>query len=251
MLDISYGMYLLVIAPFIGSFIGVLVLRIPAGEPIVIARSKCQNCDTQLKAIDLVPILSWLLLKGKCRHCNVGYGHEHLMYEFGALIIALWVTLYIPHQLQWVGCLFGWTIFTIAAIDYKFFVLPDLLTIPLLISGLAIVYQFDKSSLYHHVLGGVIGYSSLSLVSFIYSTIKKKKGMGGGDPKLFAAIGTWVGWVGLPSVLIFSCMTAFIYLGFKKAIGDPTSLDEKIPFGTHLSIGAWIVWIYGPLSINQ
>jgi leader peptidase (prepilin peptidase)/N-methyltransferase len=195
-----------------------------------------------------LPIFSWIFLKGQCRNCDQPIGIAYLIYEISPIVIAIWVITYLPHEIRWVGCMLGWSLFCLAAMDYKYFTLPNVITIPLLFSGILFSIYWDSTPVIDHLLGAIVGYGVLYTISAAYYTLRKREGLGQGDVKLFAAVGAWVSLSGLSSVLLFACVTALLGIGVKVLSGQPLDREEKIPFGAHLCFAAWIVWLYGPLS---
>ena len=112
-------------APFIGSFLGVLILRLPAAEPVVFARSVCPHCGTRLSGWDLVPVASYVFLRGHCRHCGQSIGPLHLLVELAAIAVAVWAALAEPDPgWVWIDCALGWTLLTLAWIDWTAFSCP-------------------------------------------------------------------------------------------------------------------------------
>ena len=129
-------------APFVGSFLGVLVLRLPAGQPVGLVRSACPHCGMTLGLGDLVPLASWLVLRGRCRHCSAALGPFYPGIEIAALGLAAWAALALPAPLVWAGCVLGWTLLAAALIDLRHLILPDALVLPLIPAGIARV-RFD------------------------------------------------------------------------------------------------------------
>ncbi|MFQ5567894.1 MAG: prepilin peptidase, partial [Paracoccaceae bacterium] len=120
-------MILLVAAPFVGSFLGLLIERLPAGESVVLGRSRCGKCGAALGPRDLVPLLSWAASGGRCRHCRAALGWFHPGIEAAALGVALWSVLVVPGWLAWASAGLGWTLLALAVIDQRHMVLPDAL----------------------------------------------------------------------------------------------------------------------------
>jgi leader peptidase (prepilin peptidase)/N-methyltransferase len=240
------------LAPFIGSFLGVVVTRHDAPAHMLAGRSACGGCGKRLGAADLVPLLSWLLLRGKCRYCGMSVGLFYPAIELAALAIALWSATLFSGLAFWASCGLGWTLLALAVTDLKYFRLPDFLTLPLAAAGLLAAATLDKSSsadaLAAHALGAVAGYAFVRLLRFIYRAIRGREGMGLGDAKLLAAAGAWVSWQGLPSVLVIASLSALaVVLVWRGPKLDPA---QRVPFGVFLSLGLWITWLYGPLTIG-
>ena len=115
----------LIFAPFIGSFLGTLILRLPAGRPVVFDRSRCEACETMLTWRDLVPLFSWLMSRGRCRHCGARVSAFYPLIELAALAVALWAVLALPGTLAWAGAGLGRLLLALAVIDARHVLLPD------------------------------------------------------------------------------------------------------------------------------
>ena len=122
----------LVASPFVGSFLGLLIERLPLDEPVVLGRSRCRSCGTALGPRDLVPLLAWAANGGRCRHCNVSLGWFHPSIEISAVAVALWSLFAVPGLLGWATCALGWTLLALAEIDRRHMILPDALNLPLI-----------------------------------------------------------------------------------------------------------------------
>ncbi|MEP3484836.1 MAG: prepilin peptidase [Sneathiella sp.] len=227
----------------------VLIVRLPQNGHIILSRSKCRECHRALGFQDLIPLVSWLFLRGKCRHCEAPIGLRYLTIEIAAVLISVWSYASLPNDLYWIGCLFGWCLLTLAVIDYQHFILPDSLNLFLALLGLYILYELPVDDTYGHILGALIGLVTFFSISFFYRLVRKKEGLGFGDIKLFSVIGIWVGWNGLPSVLLIACGGAIANILIRNSLGLRFIKNEKIPFGTFLCLGAWIIWLYGPIRL--
>jgi len=234
-------------APFIGSFLGVLVLRLPAGQPVALARSNCPHCGVTLGAAELVPLVSWLALRGRCRHCSAVLGPFYPGIELAALAIAAWAAVTLPGPLVWVGCILGWALLAAAVIDLRHLVLPDVLILPLIPAGLVVHAVIAPDRLPAHAIGAAAGYLGFVAVRAVHAAIRRREGLGLGDAKLLAAAGAWVGWQGLPSVVFLGAMFTLAGLLAMRAAGRDLDVRGEIPFGPALAIGFWLVWLYGPL----
>ena len=234
-------------APFIGSFIGVLILRLPAGQPIGMVRSACPHCSATLGATDLVPFASWLLLRGRCRHCSAALGAFYPGIEAASLLVAVWAVVVLPGPLSWIGCILGWTLLAAAMIDLRHLVLPDVLILPLIPAGLAVHALIAPERLPDHAIGAVIGYLGFVAIRGLYGAIRRREGLGLGDAKLLAAAGAWVGWQGLPSVVFLGAMLTLAGLLAVAGAGGKVDAKGEIPFGPALALAFWIVWLHGPL----
>lgn len=237
----------LLVAPFIGSFLGLLVARLPAGQDVVWGRSACDACRHALHPFELIPIASWLALRGKCRHCGESVTPLYPTIELAALGIAIWAVLITKGWILWASCALGWLLLALAVIDARTGLLPDILTLPLLSLGLAAAAFGDVSQFPRHLLGAIAGFASFGAISWVYRRWRGRAGLGFGDVKLLAAGGAWVAWQGLPSVVFiaaFSSLAAALFIGLG---GKGLTLEQKLSFGPGLCLGIWLVWLYGPL----
>src|SRR5262245_2737338 len=236
-----------VLAPIIGSFLGAVVTRVEAPGSLVLARSRCDSCGATLSPRDLVPIVSWLCLRGRCRHCAQSIGLFYPVMELAAVAVTVWAVTVFSGWLVWVSCVLGWTLLALAIIDYKYFLLPDFLTLPLIPFGLVVIWASDPSRLIHHVNGVALGFGFVVLLREAYRLLRGREGMGFGDAKLLAASGAFVSWEGLPSVVLIASLTALGLALLKSLQGTGMSFADRLPFGTFLCLSTWIVWLYGPL----
>jgi leader peptidase (prepilin peptidase)/N-methyltransferase len=235
-------------APCVGSFISAIGDRLPQGRAVMFDRSRCESCAKQLHWYELIPIWSWIVQAGICRGCGARIGWPVLCAELGALGVAIWALLVLPTAALLPGVAFGWTLLLLAIIDSKTMRLPDSITLPLLLAGLATAALLVPAELAGHLLGAALGYASLALLAIVYRSIRGRVGLGGGDAKLFAAIGAWIGWQGLPSVLLISGLSGLAYALFRGR--GRVCAQERIAFGPALALGGWIVWLYGPLVLS-
>jgi leader peptidase (prepilin peptidase)/N-methyltransferase len=239
----------LVAAPLVGSFLAAVAYRLPRGLGFVAGRSRCDGCGTVLGGLELVPIVGWLWRRGRCGHCGGAIAVDNLVLELAALVLAVWAWTVLDGWLLWAGCGFAWCLALAAAIDARHQVLPDGLTLPLLLAGLAVAAALDSTMLADHALGAVAGYGAFALIAWLYRRIRGQEGLGLGDAKLLAAIGAWVGWPGLPSTVLYGALAAIVAsIAFRKA--GLVQAAQPIPFGPFLAIGGWLVWLYGPLEIT-
>jgi leader peptidase (prepilin peptidase)/N-methyltransferase len=236
-------------APFIGSFLGVVVNRLPEGRTVLGRRSACDHCGRSLGPLDLVPIVSWLALRGRCRQCGAQVSPLSTIIELGCMLAAIWAASIADGiAALWASCVFGWCLIALAAIDIRDGLLPDALTLPLLAAGLAVNYFLTPWQLLDCVIGAVAGFAAFWIVAFLYRTLRKREGLGLGDAKLLAAVGAWLSWTGLPSVVLVAAL-----LGLAAALvlawrGRQIALDQRLAFGPALCFAAWLVWLYGPLG---
>jgi leader peptidase (prepilin peptidase)/N-methyltransferase len=238
---------MLAVSPFIGSFLGVLALRLPEGRSFALSRSACDHCGHVLAARDLVPIASFLALGGRCRYCSAPIGGFVLFIELAAMLVAGWAGTQIMGWVLVASCLLGWTLLLLAAIDWRVLLLPDVLTLPLMIAGLAVAFFVSPETWPDHLIGAVAGFAILAAVALLYRRLRHREGLGLGDAKLLAALGAWVSWQGLPTVLLWGSMLGLVFALACSTMGRGLQWSDRIPFGVFLGAGGWLVWLYGPL----
>ncbi|HWE07677.1 MAG TPA: A24 family peptidase [Rhizomicrobium sp.] len=238
---------MLVASPFIGSFLGVLALRLPEGRSFVASRSVCDRCGHVLAARDLVPIASFLALRGRCRYCGARIGGFVLFIELAAVLVAGWAGMQISGWVLVATCFLGWTLLLLAIIDWRVQLLPDVLTLPLLAAGLVVTYAVSSETWPDHLIGAVAGFVTLAAIALVYRRLRGREGLGLGDAKLLAALGAWVAWQGLPTVLLWGSMLGLVFALVRSMTGRGLQWSDRIPFGVFLAAGGWLVWLYGPL----
>jgi leader peptidase (prepilin peptidase) / N-methyltransferase len=239
---------LVLVAPFIGSFLGLLIQRLPEGSPISRGRSHCDACGAALQPRDLVPILSWVMLGGRCRFCRQPLGWFYPGVELAAVAIALASVLIDHGPGAWLDCFFGWWLLALGWIDLRCWLLPDALTLPLIIAGLAAAFLFNPDQLTDRALGAALGYLSLIAIAALYRRFRDREGLGGGDPKLLAASGAWLGAAALPQVILLAALSALAAAGFLRLRGIRLGIHSALPFGPFLAVATWVLWLLGPFD---
>ncbi|HEY2069679.1 MAG TPA: A24 family peptidase [Rhizomicrobium sp.] len=240
----------LVAAPFIGSFLGVLAARLPEGRPVLLARSECDACHATLGVPDLIPLASWLALRGKCRHCCAPIGFYPLLMELAAMAVVVWAAFATQGWVFAATAVLGWILLALAVADWRFFILPDALNAVLALTGLGAAYVFAREAMLDHVIALVAGFAVFAALAFLYRRFRGFDGLGLGDAKLLGALGAWVSWEGLPSVVLYAAVLGLAVALLGALRGHALSATTRIPFGTFLSLGGWLVWLYGPLLIG-
>ena len=234
-------------APFVGSFLGLLVVRLPAGGAVAWGRSRCSHCDEVLRPLDLIPILSWAVLRGRCRYCGQRLGIFYPIIELLAVAVVIWAFAAVPGWMVFPTILLGWMLLALAAVDWRAFVLPDPLTLPLVPMGWAVIYVIEPGALVDHVIGAGAGFVAFVVVRLVYRRVRGREGLGLGDAKLMAGAGAWVSWHGLPTVVLFASLLGIVLALVGSLRGRHLSAIDKHPFGAYLCLGTWLVWLYGPL----
>ena len=232
-----------------GSFLAAVSVRLPRGESFVRGRSRCESCQKSLAPWQLVPIFSWLAQGGRCGWCKALVSRRYILLETLGVFIGVWAALSAPTPLTaMVTAALGWQLLLIAVIDAEHFWLPDGLTLPLIATGL--IFSFlqgdDPAS---RVWGAIAGFAVLWAVAKLYRLARQRDGLGAGDPILLAGAGAWVGWIGLPSVLLWACIVAGGVIVTRMAARRVIKPTDRLPFGTYLAVGVWVTWIFGPLGL--
>jgi leader peptidase (prepilin peptidase)/N-methyltransferase len=243
------ALLLLLAAPCIGSFLGVIAERLPEGRPLVWSRSCCPHCETALGARDLVPIFGWLINRGRCRHCGRRISWFYPAIEVAATLVALWSLLVLPGWLAWAGAGLGWTLLALGVIDARHLQLPDVLTLPLIPAGLAVAWAIDPAKVPGHALGALAGFLLVAAVAFVYRRLRRREGIGLGDAKLLAAAGAWVSWQGLPGIVLLAAAGGLAGALITGLLAGRLDARQELPFGPYLAGGLWLVWLYGPIGL--
>ena len=225
-----------------GSFCNVCIYRLPLDQDVITGRSRCLKCKKQINWYDNIPFFSFMILKGRCRSCKSVISSQYLLVEtisaFSFLFVFLLFGLTTKTLLFFILII---SFIIIFFIDLKHFIIPNELTITLMVIG--IIKSIDPDLNYeifpnfiNSVLGGVIGYMLIWLIILFYKKVRNKEGMGLGDAKLLSAIGFWFGWVSLPFILFFSSFIALVSV-LPDLIKNKKNLTSQIPFGPFIILG--------------
>ncbi|MDR3452360.1 MAG: A24 family peptidase, partial [Rhodoferax sp.] len=204
----------------------------------------CDSCGATLGARELVPLLSYVVQRGRCRHCNAPIGLFAPAMELAAVAIALWAGSVFVADTLWISCVLGWMLLALAVADWNSYRLPDGLTLPLLLIGLGATAWLWPGELTDHALAAALGYGLFRGVAWLYRRLRGRDGLGGGDAKLLAASGAWVGLAALPWVILVAAL-AGLALGLALAVHRRRlSARMALPFGPCLALATWLVWLY-------
>ena len=256
-----------VLGALIGSFLNVVIYRLPVmmerdwhrqcaelsgAAPaehesfnLVSPRSRCRQCGHGIAAWQNIPIVSYVILRGRCRACKTPIGLRYPMVELLTALLSLAVAWRFGVSMQTVAALvLTWGLIAASFIDFDHQLLPDDITLPLLWLGLAVNLAGMFTALPHAVIGAIAGYLFLWLVFHGFKLLTGKEGMGYGDFKLFALAGAWLGWQSLPLVILLASVAGAV-IGL-SAIGF-LGRDRKLPmpFGPFLAIAIWIALLWG------
>ena len=234
----------------IGSFLNVCIYRLPASRSVVHPRSMCTNCDTLIPWYDNIPILSYLLLMGRCRHCRIKFSLRYPIVELLGGLFALGT--YMKFGLGFetlIYYLFITTLLVVTFIDIDHRIIPDVITLPGIPICFAASFALPALTYKEALLGIFIGGGSLFLVAWVYSIITKKEGMGGGDIKLLAMMGAIVGWQGVLFTIFVASLVGTL-AGFAVMLQSRKGMKLAVPFGPFLSIGAIAYIFFGTQLIS-
>ena len=238
-------LYAFVLGAVVGSFLNVVIYRVPRRMSIVKPRSACPTCATPIIWYDNVPILSWLVLGGRCRSCRGAIAFRYPLVEaVAAALAAFGVSLYGLHPVTIEVVIFAWLSLALALIDLEHQILPDVMTYPAIVFGLVFSWFGGFTTFADAVAGALVGAALPTSVILLYRWLRGIDGMGWGDVKYLAAIGAVVGLQGCLMVLVVAAVLGALVGGFLIAIGRGSG-KTALPFGTFLAV-AVILWLYLP-----
>jgi leader peptidase (prepilin peptidase)/N-methyltransferase len=224
----------------------------PPAQPynLLVPRSACPHCGHQISALENIPILSFLWLRGRCSACGAKVSWQYPLIEGGSAILAIVLAIHFgPTWKLLAALLLTWALLSLAAIDLQTHLLPDKITLPLLWGGLLVNSFGLFTSLQASVTGAMAGYLALWSVYHLFRLFTGKEGMGYGDFKLLAALGAWLGWQQLPIIIILSSIVgATVGIGLILFRGHQKNIP--IPFGPYLAAAGWLALLFGP-SLTQ
>lgn len=228
----------------IGSFLNVCIFRIPAHESIVKPLSQCPHCHQPIRFYDNIPMISFLVLRARCRDCGGKISWRYPLVELITALLALLLFMKFGLTLNFlVFFIFTAVLITISFIDLDHQIIPDILSLPgIPIFFLAAIF-IVRLPWHEALIGLLIGGGMLFLIAFVYELLTKREGMGGGDIKLLAMIGGFLGWKSLIFVLLFSSLAGAV-VGITVMIIKKQDMKYAVPFGPFLSLAAvaYIFW---------
>lgn len=230
--------------PFVGSFLGVLADRLPRGQGVVFGRSACRGCGAGLGLRDLVPVLSFALLRGRCRRCGAPIPPWLLYLELAAAGVAVLAAIAAPSAaLAWVWAVWLWLLLTLAACDLTRFRLPDPLTAAALAVALVLAGMPGGIGLRAALLGAVLGAGSFETLRRAYRALRGRDGLGLGDVKLMAGLGAFAGARDLPLMVLIAALSALAGAILARGRGSGPLAQRALPFGAALCGGAAALWL--------
>jgi leader peptidase (prepilin peptidase)/N-methyltransferase len=252
----------------VGSFLNVVIYRLPvmldrdwraqarevlemAAPPpearfnLSVPRSRCPHCSTDIKVWQNIPVVSWLLLRGRCSACGAAISWRYPAIELLAALATLAsVAVFGFTPLGACACVFSYMLIALAGIDLDTTLLPDQMTYPLLWMGLLVnLPDGGLTPLHHAVVGAIAGYLFLWGTYWGFKLITGKEGMGYGDFKLLGALGAWVGWQALPGIVLIAAASGLIF-ALLRVLTTRHTTAEPIPFGPFLALGGWVALMF-------
>lgn len=265
--DIASAIFFGVLGLLIGSFLNVVIHRLPimmqresdnyvatesGKEPphtstynLIAPRSACPHCQHKISALENIPVISYLLIGGKCRGCKTAISKRYPIIEAITGLLSGFMIWHFGSGIAGMGAvLFVWFLIAMTFIDADTQLLPDDLTLPLMWLGLLINVNSSFTSLDSAVIGAVAGYLSLWSVYWLFKLVTGKEGMGYGDFKLLAALGAWMGWSMLPLIILLSSAVGAV-IGISMMVLGKLGKGKPIPFGPYLAIAGLIALLWG------
>jgi leader peptidase (prepilin peptidase) / N-methyltransferase len=243
----------------IGSFLNVCICRLPHNESVVFPPSRCPQCGFKIPFYDNVPIISWLLLRGKCRSCRAPISSQYPLVELLNALLTLFLFLkfgpsfpylrfgpWVPFLVLFLFCS---AMVVITFIDLEHQIIPDVITLPGIVAGFLFSFFIPQLGWQNSLLGIVVGGGSLLVVAYGYELLTKKEGMGGGDIKLLAMMGAFFGWKAVFFIIFVSSLIGSV-IGITVMLIQKKDSKLAIPFGPFLALGAIMYIFFGRQMIH-
>lgn len=248
--DLIILIFSLLYGAVVGSFLNVVILRMPLDNTsVVFPASHCPSCNTPLRWYENIPIISYLFLKGKCAHCNTSISLQYPIVELLMALLTAAVVQRFGLSLTGLGYFFFLAaLLTIVWIDIHHQIIPDLISLPGVVIGFCFSFFNSTVSWQSSLIGILAGGGILYSIAALYFILRKQEGMGGGDIKLLAMIGAFLGWQSLLFVIFFSSVTGTI-VGLAAMVKQRKGGATRIPFGPFLSVAA-MVYLFFNMEIH-
>ncbi|TSA09637.1 MAG: prepilin peptidase [Deltaproteobacteria bacterium] len=234
----------------VGSFLNVLIYRLPLQKSVIHPASACPNCGIPIRWYDNIPVLSYLLLRGKCRHCQSRISLRYPIVELVTGLLSL--AIFFRYGVSW-ACLFYFifisALIAIIFIDFDHQIIPDVITYPGIVTGFISSLILPNITYSDSLIGIILGGGILYLIALGYLMLAKREGMGGGDIKLLSMIGAFLGWQALPFTILVSALLGSV-VGIIAMLKTGKDAKMAIPFGPFLSIGA-ILYLFWGKAVTQ
>jgi len=268
----AFYAFVVILSLIIGSFLNVVVYRLPKMmhnawtvecrefladelkdttpeeiEPLTLSTpdSTCPKCGHKIRFYENIPVISWLLLRGKCSQCEDSIAIRYPLVEATTALLSLVIALQFGVSIETLLILIlTWGLICLTLIDFDHMLLPDQIVMPLLWLGLLVNINDTFVPLNDAVIGASVGYMSLFSVFWLFKLLTGKEGMGHGDFKLFALFGAWIGWQLLPILILMASVVGAV-VGISLMLFKNHQREQAIPFGPYLAIAGWITLLWG------
>ena len=241
-------LFVIILGGLWGSFANVCIYRLPLDKGVISGRSYCPKCKNQITWIDNIPILSYLLLSGKCRKCKKDISSQYLLVEF--ISILFFTIIYFLYGVTLTTILLmilSLSFIIIFFIDLKHFIIPNEITFSMMALGFIKSFDPNLNSIFpnyvNSLIGGLFGYGIIWSIIYFYKQVRKKEGMGLGDAKLLSVIGFWFGWIAIPFVIFISSVVA-LFSVIPSLIKKSKNMSSQIPFGPFIILGCILYIIF-------
>ena len=236
--------FVIVLGALWGSFANVCIYRLPLEKGVVSGRSFCPNCNNLITWKDNIPVISFLLLNGKCRKCKKKISSQYLLVE--TISILFFLIIYFLYGISVTTLLLlilSLNFLIIFFIDFKHYIIPNVLTFSMMFLGFVKSFVPDLHPMFpnylNSLIGGIFGYGIIWSIIFFYKQVRKKEGMGLGDAKLLSTIGFWFGWFSIPFVIFLSSIIALLSVA-PSLINKSRKFSSQIPFGPYIIVATLI-----------
>mgnify|MGYP000305087329 CR=1 FL=1 len=268
----AFYAFVVILSLIIGSFLNVVVYRLPKMmhnawtvecrefladelkdttpeevEPLTLStpNSTCPKCGHKIRFYENIPVISWLLLRGKCSQCKDSISIRYPLVEVTTALLSLIIALQFGVSIETLLLLvLTWGLICLTLIDFDHMLLPDQIVMPLLWLGLLVNINDTFVPLNDAVIGAAVGYMSLFSVFWLFKLLTGKEGMGHGDFKLFALFGAWIGWQLLPILILMASVVGAV-VGISLMLFKNHQREQAIPFGPYLAVAGWITLLWG------
>jgi leader peptidase (prepilin peptidase)/N-methyltransferase len=245
-----YALFAAIFGLLVGSFLNVCICRLPKNESIVSPPSHCPLCSYQIRWYDNIPLVSYLLLRGRCRGCGATISLQYPLVELLNGVLTLLLYLRFGPTLAFATLfLFCSALVVITFIDIEHQIIPDEISLSGIVIGFALSFFIRGHSWQNSLCGILLGGGSLLLVAYGYQRLTGKEGMGGGDIKLLAMMGAFLGWKAVPFIILASSLVGSI-IGISIMLLQKKDSKLAIPFGPYLAFGAVLYIFYGRTLIR-
>jgi len=247
---VIFYIFAFIFGAVVGSFLNVCICRLPKSESVVFPPSHCPTCDYRIPWYDNVPIISYLILRGKCRSCKARISIQYPLVELVTALLTLFLFMrFGPTFVFLVLFLFCSAMVVVTFIDLEHQIIPDVISLPGIVAGFIFSFFIPQIGWLNSLIGIVVGGGSLWLVASGYELLTKKEGMGGGDIKLLAMMGAFFGWKAIPFIIFVSSLVGSV-IGVTVMLIRKKDAKLAIPFGPFLALGAVLYIFFGSQLIH-